>query len=72
MVDDKASSPIFVGVPVVRSFAEVEGGFDAVVVTELGASEAACEAAAAIVGPDRVLAPKLLGVRPPPRQEVAP
>jgi DNA-binding MarR family transcriptional regulator len=68
MVDPKASSATFVGVPVVPSFAEVEGGFDAVVVTDLGAPQATFDAAAAILGPDRVLAPKLLGVRPRPRQ----
>jgi DNA-binding MarR family transcriptional regulator len=72
MVDAKASSATFVGVPVVRSFAEVEGGFDAVVVTDLGAPQATCEAAAAVVGHDKVLAPKLLGVRPRPADGAAP
>ena len=69
MVDAKASSATFVGVPVVASFAAVEGAFDAVIVTDLGAPQATFEAAAAILGPDRVLAPKLLGVRARPRQE---
>ena len=71
MVDAKASSATFVGVPVVASFAAVEGSFDAVVVTDLGAPQAAFEAAAAIVGPDKVLAPKLLGIRPRPVRETA-
>jgi predicted RNA methylase len=52
---------------VVVSYAAVEGAFDAVVVTDLGAPQATFDAAAAILGPDRVLAPKLLGVRPRPR-----
>jgi DNA-binding MarR family transcriptional regulator len=67
MVDAKASSATFVGVPVAASYAAVEGAFDAVVVTDLGAPQATYDAAAAILGPDRVLAPKLLGVRPRPR-----
>ena len=69
MVDADASSTTFVGVPVVASFAAIEGTFDAVVVTDLGAPQATFEAAAAIVGPDKVLAPKLLGVRPRPVRE---
>jgi DNA-binding MarR family transcriptional regulator len=64
MVDADASSTTFVGVPVVASFAAIEGTFDAVVVTDLGTPQATFEAAAAIIGPDKVLAPKLLGVRP--------
>jgi hypothetical protein len=69
MVDAKASAPTFVGVPVVASFAAVGGPYDAVVVTDLAAPDATFDAAAAVVGPDRVLAPKLLGVRPRPRAE---
>jgi DNA-binding MarR family transcriptional regulator len=69
IVDAKASSATFVGVPVVGSFAAVDGTFDAIVVTDLGAPQAAFDAAMAILGPDRVLAPKLLGMRPRPRQE---
>jgi DNA-binding MarR family transcriptional regulator len=72
MVDAKASSATFVGVPVVRTFDAVEDAYDAIVVTDLGAPQATFEAAAAILGPDRVLAPKLLGVRPRPRQEATP
>jgi hypothetical protein len=56
----------------VASFAAIEGTFDAVVVTDLGEPQAAFEAAAAIVGPDKVLAPKLLGIRPRPVREAAP
>jgi predicted RNA methylase len=69
MVDAHATAATFVGVPVVRSFAEVEGTFDAVVVTDLGAPQAVFESATALLGPDRVLAPKLLGLRQRPRQE---
>jgi DNA-binding MarR family transcriptional regulator len=66
MVDPRRTSATFVGVPVVASFAAIEGGFDAVVVTDLGAPQATFEAASAIIGPDKVLAPRLLGVRPRP------
>jgi DNA-binding MarR family transcriptional regulator len=69
MVDAKASSTTFVGVPVVASYAAVGGPYDAVVVTDLAAPDATYDAAAAVVGPDRVLAPKLLGVRQRPREE---
>ena len=69
VVDAGATASTFVGVPVVASFADIEAAFDAVVVTDLGAPQAMFDAAAALVGPDRVLAPKLLGVRVRPRQE---
>jgi DNA-binding MarR family transcriptional regulator len=71
MVDAEASSATLVGVPVVASFAAIEGPFDAIVVTDLGAPQATFEAAAAIIGPDKVLAPKLLGVRARPLREAA-
>jgi DNA-binding MarR family transcriptional regulator len=69
MVDSHVASATFVGVPVVASFAAIEGAFDAVVVTDLGAPQATFEAAAAIVGPDKVLAPRLLGIRLRPVRE---
>jgi DNA-binding MarR family transcriptional regulator len=69
IVDAKASSPTFVGVPVVASFAAIDNPYDAVVVTDLAAPAATFDAAAAVVGPSRVMAPKLLGVRPRPREE---
>jgi DNA-binding MarR family transcriptional regulator len=69
IVDAKASSPTFVGVPVVASFAAISDPYDAVVVTDLVAPDETFDAAAAVVGADRVLVPKLLGVRPRPREE---
>jgi DNA-binding MarR family transcriptional regulator len=69
MVDANVGSATFVGVPVVASFAAIEGTFDAVVVTDLGTPQATFEAAAAIIGADKVLAPKLLGIRPRPVRE---
>ncbi len=70
VVDAGATTSTFVGVPVVASFDDIESAFDAVVVTDLGAPQAMFDAAAALVGPDRVLAPKLLGVRAQPSHEV--
>jgi DNA-binding MarR family transcriptional regulator len=69
MVDPGVTSATFVGVPVVASYAAITGTFDAVVVTDLGAPQATFEAAAAIVGPDKVLAPRLLGIRLRPVRE---
>jgi DNA-binding MarR family transcriptional regulator len=63
IVDRNATVPLFVGVPVVASFDRVAGPFDAVVITDLRAGAEIFEAAAVIVGPSRVLAPKLLGLR---------
>jgi DNA-binding MarR family transcriptional regulator len=66
VVDANAQSATFVGAPVVATFALVEPPFDAVVVTDLGAPHEIFEAAAALVGADRVLVPSMLGVRPRP------
>jgi DNA-binding MarR family transcriptional regulator len=66
VVDANAQSATFVGVPVVATFAQVESPFDAVVVTDLGAPHEIFEAAAALVGAERVLVPSMLGVRPRP------
>jgi DNA-binding MarR family transcriptional regulator len=64
VVDADARSASFVGVPVVASFAEVGSPFDAIVVTDLGAPHEVFDNAAAVVGADRVLVPKMLGGRP--------
>jgi DNA-binding MarR family transcriptional regulator len=64
VVDRKSAHTQFVGVPVVTSFDAIEGEFDGVLVTDLLCSRETFEAAAARVGADRVLAPRLLGVRP--------
>jgi DNA-binding MarR family transcriptional regulator len=68
VVDANPQSGTFVGVPVVASFAEVGVPFDAIVVTDLGAPHEVFDAAAAIVGADRVLVPKLLGGRSRPHR----
>ena len=69
MVDAEASSRPLSEFPWWLPSRRSRAAFDAVVVTDLGAPQATFDAAAAMVGPDRVLAPKLLGVRARPRQE---
>ncbi|MBI1202247.1 MAG: winged helix-turn-helix transcriptional regulator [Rhodopseudomonas sp.] len=64
VVDDNAGAATFVGVPVVASFAAIGEPFDAVVVTDLRKAREVFDAAVAHIGADRVLAPKMLGLRP--------
>jgi DNA-binding MarR family transcriptional regulator len=64
--DDTASR--FVGVKVVRSYAEIAEPFDAVVVTHLTRAKSAFDQAIDAFGAERVLAPDLLGVRPSKEQ----
>lgn len=63
VVDDKTGIARFVGAPVVASIDAVSGGFDALIVTDLGATRETVMAALAALGPDRVLVPALLGLR---------
>lgn len=72
VVDDKAAPTQFIGLPVTQSYAAVAGGFDGVLVTELKSAQAVFDAAVAKLGPDRVLAPKLLGVSTQPAAEAEP
>ena len=63
IVDGNASVPTFVGVPVTADFKDVSGQYDAVVVTDLRNARAAFDLAVTFAGVNRVLAPKLLGLR---------
>ncbi len=63
IVDAGAEVPTFVGAPVFASFDDVTGKFDAVVVTDLRSAREAFDLATACVGANRVLVPKLLGLR---------
>lgn len=65
--DDEVSR--FVGVKVVRSYAEIAEPFDAVVVTHLTSAKSAFDQAVDALGADKVLAPDLLGVRRQPVQD---
>ena len=63
VVDPTAEVETYLGLPVVGSLAEVAGPFDAVVVTQLRMVQETYDLVASAVGADRVLAPKLLGLR---------
>ena len=63
VIDAKPANDRFVGTPVVRSLAEVPGGCDAVLVTDLQATRELVAALADKMGADRVLVPALLGIR---------
>ena len=63
VIDAKARTDRFVGAPVVRSIDAVPGGFDAVVITDLGFTRDTVTAALAAVEAERVFVPALLGPR---------
>jgi len=68
VVDPEEAASRFVGVNVVRSYAEITEPFDAVVVTHLTRAKSVFDQAINAFGADRVLAPDLLGVRPSKEQ----
>lgn len=63
VVDAKATTDRFVGTPVVGSIDAVPGGFDAVVITDLGFTRDTVTAALAALEAERVFVPALLGPR---------
>jgi DNA-binding MarR family transcriptional regulator len=63
VVDAKAMTDRFVGAPVVASIDAVPGGFDALVVTDLGATRETIRAALSALEAERVFVPALLGLR---------
>jgi DNA-binding MarR family transcriptional regulator len=71
IVDPRSEVTQFVGVDVVKSFAEVAGKFDAAVVTDVTRARLSFDAAVEACGAERVLAPALLGLRPAARSESA-
>jgi hypothetical protein len=71
VVDAKSANERFVGTPVVNSIAEVSGGLDAVVVTDLQATREFIAALADEIEVERVLVPVLLGLRLNRRAESA-
>jgi DNA-binding MarR family transcriptional regulator len=70
VVDPSAAADTFVGLAVVPRF-DAAPPFDAIVITDLRSARATYENAVARVGADRVLVPKLLGLRPVERSEAA-
>jgi len=55
----------FIGLPVHADFDSVEQAFDAVLISDLSAARATCDAAVARFGAERVLVPELLRLRMP-------
>jgi DNA-binding MarR family transcriptional regulator len=68
VVDRDEAATRFLGVRVLPSYDEVDEAFDAVVVTHLTRAKNAFDQAIARFGAERVLAPDLLGLRPPQGQ----
>jgi DNA-binding MarR family transcriptional regulator len=60
VVDAKVKGDRFVGAPVVASIDAVPGGFDALLVTDLGATRGTVKAALSVLDAERVLVPALL------------
>jgi DNA-binding MarR family transcriptional regulator len=71
VVDARADELRFVGVDVVKSYADLADPFDAVIVTDLARPKISFDAAVEAYGAEHVLAPDLLGLRPPVRTEGA-
>src|SRR6266568_8703357 len=65
IVDPRSDDTQFIGVDVVRSYADLKQEFDAVIVTDVTRAKLSFDAAVEACGHDRVLAPALLGLRPP-------
>jgi DNA-binding MarR family transcriptional regulator len=63
VVDANARRDRFVGTPVVASLDAVPGGFDALVITDLEATQQATKAALTALEAERVFVPALLGLR---------
>jgi hypothetical protein len=61
VIDPNFPGERFIDLPVVRSF-EAAGTFDGVIVTDRFAPQQGFDSAVAALGPDRVLAPSLLGI----------
>jgi DNA-binding MarR family transcriptional regulator len=63
IVQDRATKPEFIGLPVFADFDEVPKSFDAVLITDVINPHETCEAALARFGHERVLIPELLRIR---------
>jgi DNA-binding MarR family transcriptional regulator len=64
IVDPRSDGVRFIGVDVVKSYADVAGNFDAVIVTDVTGTQTSVDAAIAACHSDRVLVPALLNLRP--------
>jgi hypothetical protein len=71
IVDPRSEIARFVGVEVRKTYADVSGLFDAVIVTDVARAQASFDAAVEACGAECVLAPALLGLRLPKGTEDA-
>jgi DNA-binding MarR family transcriptional regulator len=71
IVDPRSDGAPFVGVEVFKSYADIAGRFDAVIMTDVSCAKLSFDAAVDACGADRVLVPALLGLRPTTRTESA-
>jgi predicted transcriptional regulator len=65
VVDPGSEPGMFVGVVVVKNYADVETEFDAVIVTDVNRAKLSFDEAVEACGAERVFAPALLGLRLP-------
>jgi len=70
VVDAKSAVSQFLGLPVVSSFDDISGGFDAVMVTDLLTPQETVASAVAQFGAERVLVPNLLRTQIDNRRKV--
>lgn len=63
VIDPKTNGGQFVGTPIVASIDAVPGGFDALVITDLGATGETVKAARRALEAERVFVPALLRLR---------
>jgi len=68
IIQSGATDASFGKVPIIASFDDVPGGFDAVIITDLMNPQASFIKAAQLLGPARVQAPPILGIPPLPRE----
>jgi DNA-binding MarR family transcriptional regulator len=72
VVQDSATAPAFIGLPVFADFESAAKSFDAVLITDLTRPRETCDAAVARFGAERVLVPELLRLRMKTRGEATP
>jgi hypothetical protein len=72
VLDGDATESTYLGLPVVHALSDAPAPYDAVVITELRLVQETFDAVAGEIGLERVLAPKLLGLRPNGNGEATP
>ena len=72
VLDPTATEAKYLGLPIIHALTDTPKPFDAVVVTELRLAQKTYDTVVADIGSERVLAPKLLGLRPASTNGAAP